>query len=423
MKPHGRDGHNSKVSVCAVPLEATFEVPLKATVPPDWITSRSVMHNMDECMPQPVIRLGPGGDYRTDYIPGEHPGELDSVELEVADLDIQLDMDLDTDLVTESVTQSRSGLAVEVGRYGGLVLGDAHGRAGGRGRAVGRGQSVDPAQSQAGEVVGIGGMLSDVAGHVASSLADGLARLVGILTTSDGMLERQQLALFRLRHLATTSAHALEHTAPKRTRHGTAHGTAASRTSARTVAQSAGPIGDRIDESGAGGTRGDGVARGGREADGRDGGRRGSGGDEGWHAADESQWAGSQSGINVARIGNTGIGGRRGPDQVNRFCNEEPVELGPEQSTNDAHATVGSEFVSQRGTWRRKHEHESDTQATEDSATHSRLAGAPGLFADDAGTGRRDRREQGDGLRARRSPHQKERARARAQQGTLFVDR
>ena len=67
--------------------------------------------------------------------------------------------------------------------------------------------------------------------------------------------------------------------------------------------------------------------------------------------------------------------------------------------------------------------HESDPETTEDSATHPGLPRSSWLFPDDAGTRRRDRREQGDGLRARRGADQKGRAHSRAQQGTLFVNR
>jgi hypothetical protein len=66
---------------------------------------------------------------------------------------------------------------------------------------------------------------------------------------------------------------------------------------------------------------------------------------------------------------------------------------------------------------------ESHPQAAQDSAAHSRLARAPRILADNAGTRRRDRREQSNGVRARRSAHQKERVGARGEQGSLFVDR
>lgn len=66
---------------------------------------------------------------------------------------------------------------------------------------------------------------------------------------------------------------------------------------------------------------------------------------------------------------------------------------------------------------------EPDPEAVANPVTYPRLARSVWLFADDAGAGGPDRREQGHGLRARRSAHQKGRAGPRAQQGSLFVDR
>jgi hypothetical protein len=65
--------------------------------------------------------------------------------------------------------------------------------------------------------------------------------------------------------------------------------------------------------------------------------------------------------------------------------------------------------------------HESHTETTQDSATDSRIAHRAGLFADDAGTRRRTRHQQGHRVRARRGAHQERRAQARSQQGSLFV--
>ena len=67
--------------------------------------------------------------------------------------------------------------------------------------------------------------------------------------------------------------------------------------------------------------------------------------------------------------------------------------------------------------------YESDPQTTQNPSTHSRLASSPRLFPDDAGVGQRNRRQQGHRIRARRSPYQKGRSGARAEQGSLFVDR
>ena len=73
----------------------------------------------------------------------------------------------------------------------------------------------------------------------------------------------------------------------------------------------------------------------------------------------------------------------------------------------------------------RKNSHASSTQPDTQTVAHCparpRRPRRAWLFADDAGTRRRSRRQQGDGLRARRSPDQKGRAAARAKQGTLFV--
>lgn len=66
---------------------------------------------------------------------------------------------------------------------------------------------------------------------------------------------------------------------------------------------------------------------------------------------------------------------------------------------------------------------EPDTEAVAHLAAHPRLARPSWLFADDARARGRDRREQGHGLRARRGAHQKGSVGARAQQGSLFVDR
>ncbi len=65
--------------------------------------------------------------------------------------------------------------------------------------------------------------------------------------------------------------------------------------------------------------------------------------------------------------------------------------------------------------------HESHTQAAQDPSVDSRVTNRSGLFANHAGTRRRTRRQQGYGIRARRSADQERRAQARSQQGTLFV--
>ena len=96
------------------------------------------------------------------------------------------------------------------------------------------------------------------------------------------------------------------------------------------------------------------------------------------------------------------------------------------EQTQDGGRSARGRVVDKPGSYAGRdvtHGDESDSEATPHSAAHSRLASAQGLFADDAGTGGRDWREQSDRLRARRSAHQKERPGARAQQGTLFVDR
>jgi hypothetical protein len=66
--------------------------------------------------------------------------------------------------------------------------------------------------------------------------------------------------------------------------------------------------------------------------------------------------------------------------------------------------------------------YESHAQATSHPAVDPRLPRSPWLFADYAGTRRRDRRQQGHGVRARRGAHQEGRAHPRPQQGALFVD-
>jgi len=71
----------------------------------------------------------------------------------------------------------------------------------------------------------------------------------------------------------------------------------------------------------------------------------------------------------------------------------------------------------------RMNDHESYSQATSHSSTHTRRTNPQGVLPNDAGARGPDRREQGHGLRARGSPDQEGRTDARAQQGTLFVDR
>ena len=308
------------------------------------------------CGIAPVICLGPGGDFRTEFVPGEHPGTLDILETDSLELEHLGSDNLEVD-----------------------------------------------AQA-AGEVVGLTGMARDVAHRVAEGVAQsvggGWARLVGILSTADGMLERQQMALFRLRHLATTSANALEQSVP--------------RAGGRMKGVSKSGAMERVAPRGSKGSVDSltGLVVGLAESNGTD---------EGWHVADDSrrvgqveqrseQNTGTFAGV-TAGGGGGGIGGTGGIGERGQWANR-AVPL--------AHVAQDEKRIAPTGAWRRNHE--PDTKATEDSATDPRLAGASGLFADDAGAGRRDRREQGDGLRTRRSAHQKERARARAQQGTLFVD-
>ncbi len=71
----------------------------------------------------------------------------------------------------------------------------------------------------------------------------------------------------------------------------------------------------------------------------------------------------------------------------------------------------------------RMNDHESYSQATSHSSTHTRRTNPQGVLPNDAGARGPDRREQGHGLRARGSPDQEGRTDARAQQGSLFVDR
>ena len=71
----------------------------------------------------------------------------------------------------------------------------------------------------------------------------------------------------------------------------------------------------------------------------------------------------------------------------------------------------------------RMNDHESYSQATSHSSTHTRRTNPQGVLPNDAGACGPDRRKQGHGLRARGSPDQEGRTDARAQQGTLFVDR
>ena len=64
---------------------------------------------------------------------------------------------------------------------------------------------------------------------------------------------------------------------------------------------------------------------------------------------------------------------------------------------------------------------ESHAQTTAHCPAHPRQPRRAWLFADDAGTRRHTRRQQGHGLRTRRRTHQEGRTRSRAEQGTLFV--
>jgi hypothetical protein len=65
---------------------------------------------------------------------------------------------------------------------------------------------------------------------------------------------------------------------------------------------------------------------------------------------------------------------------------------------------------------------EPDSQAASYSVPDPRLASSSRLLADDAGTGRRNRRQQGHGLRARRGVDQEGGVDSRGEQGSLFVD-
>ena len=71
---------------------------------------------------------------------------------------------------------------------------------------------------------------------------------------------------------------------------------------------------------------------------------------------------------------------------------------------------------------RMKSADERHTQATADTESDPRLPARQWLFSDDAGTGRSGRRQQGHGLRTRRSTDSKRNRHPRAEQGTLFVD-
>lgn len=250
-----------------------------------------------------VIRLGPGGDFVQEFVPlADEPGAL----LEVCGL-------------------GPSGCGLDC---------------------------------DAGEVVGIGGALADVAGRLIDRLSV-VARAVGLLSTADSLLERQQMALFRMRHLASTAADKLK----------------VSETQTKSTRSSG--FGKRVGSE--------------RQADGIEAGTLGLG----------SKLAfGRQSGSVCSSTGEV-VGLRLGE--------------GTESGSGDG---SGSGIKATE----RAHDYELDTQAIEDSATDSGLARSPGVFADDAGAGRRNRRQQGHGVRARRSTDQEKRARARTQQGTLFVD-
>lgn len=64
---------------------------------------------------------------------------------------------------------------------------------------------------------------------------------------------------------------------------------------------------------------------------------------------------------------------------------------------------------------------ESDSQAIEDTSTDKRLSSHSRLFADDAGTRKRTRRQQSNRFRARGGAYKKGRTAARSQQGSLFI--
>lgn len=66
--------------------------------------------------------------------------------------------------------------------------------------------------------------------------------------------------------------------------------------------------------------------------------------------------------------------------------------------------------------------YECHTKATSDTQPDPGLSSRQRLFADDAGTGRRNWGQQGHGVRTRRSTRSKGRHLARAEQGSLFVD-
>jgi hypothetical protein len=206
-----------------------------------------------------------------------------------------------------------------------------------------------------------------------------LARIVGILATADGIFERQQMTVFRLAHTAASTAAAFRDVAQPTPAiagfgnlaglDGETEGLASERKGLAQRTSRTSRSARKVSDSAGVVTN-------------RTGGSNGS------------------SGTNSRRsIGSQATDG-------GRFAHGRAVE--------NAGLAAGREVI---------HGNESDSETTSHSAAHSRLASAQGLFADDAGTGGRDWREQSDRLRARRSAHQKERPGARAQQGTLFVDR
>ena len=309
-----------------------------------------------------VIRLGPGGDFVQEFVPlADEPGAL----LEVFGM--------------------------------------------GSGTGSGDESRLDGCLSMAaGEVVGIGGALADVAGRLMDRLSV-VARAVGLLSTADSMLERQQMALFRMRHLASTAADKLKVDVQSK--------------SGRSAGQNVGV--------------GSGVARKAGSEKVRSSTDRAEAGMFGPASGTALKLAfGRQSGSVCSSTGEVvglSLGKHVEEEALGRSGRLEAEVAGREVGRElDGGVDVGTALGGTAGAGaggsggvkgiERAHDYELDTQAIEDSATDPRLARSQGVFADDAGAGRRNRRQQGHGVRARRGADQEKRARARAQQGTLFVD-
>ena len=301
-----------------------------------------------------VIRLGPGGDFVQEFVPlADEPGAL----LEV------------------------------FGLSSGIGSGDEN--------------RLDGCVSMAaGEVVGIGGALADVAGRLMDRLSV-VARAVGLLSTADSMLERQQMALFRMRHLASTAAEKLKVDVQSK--------------SGRSAGQNVGVS--------SGFARKAGSEKVGSSTEGAEAGMFGPASGTalklafGRQSGSVCSSTGEVVGLSLGEHFEEGALGSSGRLEAEVAGREVGREL-------DGGVDVGNALGGSGGVKgiERAHDYELDTQAIEDSATDPRLARSQGVFADDAGAGRRNRRQQGHGVRARRGADQEKRARARAQQGTLFVD-